>query len=322
MVAGAWLISAPVAFGQQSELLESFYDLQFKPADPRPNENAVAQIVTFSTNINTADISWFINGKLQKNGIGEKKFSFRVGPAGTAMTISAIIKTQEGNTVTKSTVLNPAGVEIFWQAQTYTPPFYRGKALFTSDSTATIVALPHFVGPNGKEIPAKNLVYKWKVGTRVISESSGYGKSSFVLKPLSPLSTNKITVEVSSVDQTIFAEGSLDLRPTTPEAVIYPESPLYGTFSDQAFKQEHTFSGTDLQVSVVPYFFSSSPGESNLKTTWKIDGVDIPERAQSGTGATIRPPSEEPFQLIVNVRDALKSFQSATARLTINHSSR
>jgi hypothetical protein len=318
----AWFISAPLAFAQQSQILDSFYDLQFIPVNPRPNENAVAEIVTYSTDINAADISWFINGKLQKNGVGEKKFSFRVGSAGTAITVSVVIKTQEGNVITKSTTLNPAGVEIFWQAKTHTPPFYKGKALFTSDSTATIVALPHFVGANGKEISAKNLIYKWKVGTKVQLDDSGYGKSSFELKPLSPLGMNHISVEVNSIDQTIFAEGKLDLEPTLPEVVIYPESPLYGTMFDHALKKDYTFTGNDLQVSMVPYFFSATPGNNNLSTTWKINGEDLPDRAQTGASATIRPPNEKPFELVLAVRDTTRSFQSATTRLTLKHSSR
>ena len=49
------------------------------------------------------------------------------------------------------------------QARRYTPPFYKGKKIFTSESVIKFIAIPNFVTSNNKKIPASDLVYTWKI---------------------------------------------------------------------------------------------------------------------------------------------------------------
>ncbi len=318
VVSALLLILIPATLNaQQSSFLDSFYEIQFSPDPPRPNETVIAEVKTFSTNLNFATISWYVNGKLTKSGVGEKKISFRTGALGSALEVSAVIKAPDGTNVTKTVFLRPAGVEISWRANTYTPPFYKGKALFTNQSSATIFALPHFVGQNGKAIPSKNLVYKWKVGTKVMDQQSGFGKDSFRLEDESRFSALRITVEVSSVDGTMTARGLLNLEPLSPKLVLYPESPLYGTMTNHFLAGGYLAEGNDLMVAATPYFFSQPL--SSVGYTWQIDGKNLSEN-ENKQSLLMRKNKDvkKVTGLSVSAKNSLRPYDTSSTKVDIS----
>src|SRR3989344_1173365 len=54
-----------------------------------------------------------------------------------------------------STTTHAQSVDLLWQGETYTPPFYKGKSLWSNQSRITFFAMT-----NGLGNPA-NLSYKW-----------------------------------------------------------------------------------------------------------------------------------------------------------------
>src|SRR5262245_18430252 len=62
-------------------------------------------------------------------------------------------------------------VDLLWQGEVYTPPFYLGRALWSGQSRLTVVAVPH-VGSSA----ANSLVYRWTRDGEVLGNASGVGK--------------------------------------------------------------------------------------------------------------------------------------------------
>src|SRR5581483_7862352 len=100
------------------------------PQNPAPNQPVTISLEAFGTDLNRADISWMVNGAVQKNGIGATSFNFTAGKAGSLYVIDIIILPVNGTKVTKEVTISPASVDIAWEASSYAPPFYEGKRLY------------------------------------------------------------------------------------------------------------------------------------------------------------------------------------------------
>jgi hypothetical protein len=120
-----------VSFGQTfgSPSLSSELGVEIIPTYPKPNQNVSINLTLYSGDLNSADITWYQNGKNVLSGKGEKRYSFKMGPAGTETEIEIRIKLMGGSSFTKTFTLGGADVDLVWEASTYTPPFYKGKAM-------------------------------------------------------------------------------------------------------------------------------------------------------------------------------------------------
>ena len=52
------------------------------PKYPRPNETIFINLVLYTGDLNSADITWYLNGKVVLEGKGETRYSFKTGNAG------------------------------------------------------------------------------------------------------------------------------------------------------------------------------------------------------------------------------------------------
>ena len=78
--------------------------------------------------------------------------------------------------------MQPTSVDVLWSAYSYTPPFYKGKALAPSRGSVVLVALPQLVTRNGSPIEPKNIIYTWSRRGVILGKSSGLGKNQVVLR--------------------------------------------------------------------------------------------------------------------------------------------
>ena len=99
------------------------------PNYPEPNTVVFINLTLYTDDLNSADINWYKDGKSVLSGKGETKYSFRMGGVGEETTIEIKIKLLSGASFSKSFTLNPASVNLVWEANSFVPPFYKGKAL-------------------------------------------------------------------------------------------------------------------------------------------------------------------------------------------------
>jgi hypothetical protein len=253
--------------------------LSLIPTNPEPNQLVVIKAQSYSTDLNSATFRWSVNGKLQKEGVGLKEFQTKTGKNGTAITVSVEIATQNSGTLRESISFRPAEVSLVWESDGYTPPFYKGRGLYTFSGTIKVTAIPEFFGSNGKRINPKDLVYTWKKNGEVVADASGYGKDSFTSSKTSYLRDgNDIGVEVSSPRETVTGSASINVTPAELKVLLYEKSPLYGILFDKAITNRFNLVNEEVTLYAVPFFFSSQNNSiDGLSFDWVMNKAHISE---------------------------------------------
>jgi len=289
------------------------------PQNPGTNTEVVVKADTYSDDIDRCKVSWYLNGKLEVEGIGRKNFSFKTGAAGKLMTVKMIIQTLEGAQIERSFSVNPGDIDLIWQADTYVPPFYKGKALATTGSKVKVIAIPNFVSANGVKIQAGDIIYKWK--NKNGNLSSGHGMNSITTEMPIPVIDNEITVEASDLQGNITATKTLKLKSANPRILVYEDLPLTGTEWSRASWSAVNLVGEESTLRVEPYFFSNptSSADKNLNITWTLNGKTFSPNENSDRVAIFRNElgQEVTSNLEISVTNLKKAYQSAKGIFTI-----
>jgi len=251
--------------------------MNISPAYPKTGEIVTISVSSYSLDMNRATITWYVNGVWDSQGIANTSIRITAGTAGKTTTVRSVISV-DGETVEKTMRFTPGGVDLIWEAyESYTPPFYRGKALPIPNASVKIVAVPHLITSNGSELSTDTLTYTWKKNGfyRDVQDQSGYGKDElYILKDIL-LDTEIVTVEVSSTGRSLQASDSVEIPETQPEINLYQRHPLYGTLYNNSLNSSPNFQpGNETILVAEPYFFSVDNNDPvNLSFNWTIGGV-------------------------------------------------
>lgn len=248
-------------------------NLQASPSIPGPNETVKLSISSNIINLQESAVSWYVNNSLVSSGIGTTSHSIKTGSLGERIRVDVVVLSSSFGEKTVTRTFVPGEVNVLWEAlDSYTPPFYRGKALPTSETAIRLVAMPE----NGGEINSDNLMYEWIRNNRkrdLISQS-GYGKNSALLKVERFRSSERFTVNVSSLDRSFVSQGKTSFQKETPEILFYRNHPLQGVVYERAYKNNlktHSAQG-ELNVVTEPFFFSAYTRKSpSLEYEWRLD---------------------------------------------------
>lgn len=145
-------------------------------------------------------------------------------------------------------------VDLLWQADTYTPPFYKGRALWSSQSSITLMAIPNGLGNTA------NLNYRWTRNGTVLggpNGASGVGKNSITYSDSILGRSQTFKVEIVGGDQSILASASVSLTPIQPMLAVYENSPLYGFLFNREAGSAYELSSSEVTLAAFPFFFSS-----------------------------------------------------------------
>jgi hypothetical protein len=307
-------------FFASAQVRNTDVNLSLAPENPAPNQSVTATLGSQAINLDKANISWSINGENLNQGIGKKSFSFNTGKAGSLVVLSVSIDTIDGQSISKNLTFTPAGVDMLWEApDAYTPPFYKGMTLVPSQGAFKVVAIPSIMSTNGKVNP-NNLSYTWIKDGKIQTNSSGWGKSSFVFQNSYLDKTNSIEVKVSDISGSANASGKMTLRTTNPKILFYENNPSLGIMWNRTLSDGFVINADGSTLTVEPYFFSpKNLNASELTFDWSLNGTKIetpnpknmlsikPEQGQSGS-ATIK--------ILINNIDTL--FQSMTKQIQVS----
>jgi len=254
---------------------ESFLNIKTTPKNPAPNQKVTASLDFHLTDLKKAEISWYLNGKLIEKRIGKTSFEFEMGKVGSISVVSVVIDAFEGEIFQKEIVIRPASVDLVANAETYTPPFYKGRSLYTQKSNVRITAIPEFINSAGQKVSSNNLVYKWQQGNSVLGEQSGVGRSSITIEGQTITRPLNIKVEVSTLDDSVKAEGTILVQRGETEVLVYEKNPLYGLLLADAANSLF-ISEKEITLEAVPYFFSvPSKNSSDIEYSWTQNGQKI-----------------------------------------------
>lgn len=246
------------------------------PEFSTPQTPTTISIESYEYNLDASSITWYIDGKVVKKGIGEKTLTFTTGLVGQTQKVSAIIAPPGKTPFTRDFFFTPSNLTLLWQAQSYVPPFYKGKSLFPRRGDALIVAAAYFVDRTGKTIPPESLIYTWKQEGTVLPAYSGYGKKSGVFSGSLFGSKETISVLVSTKDGSLQNEASLVLDPVDTEIIFFEDHPRYGLQYQRALEGSFELNAKESKIVAMPFFFGAQHNTLNtLQFDWTLNGNPV-----------------------------------------------
>lgn len=269
-------IGMPMAvFSQGLGLSQEQVTVEVRPLITKPNQPVSLKVVSYSTDINRAEVSLYVDGALIEQAVGLKEMSVDAPAVGETTAVRVVIKTIDQGTVTKNISLTPSQVDLLFEAtNSYVPPMYLGKKLPAHEGGVRVAAIPYLVNSNGQKLDPKSLVYTWKVDDQVQGDVSGYGRDTFEFKGSPYYKTRSVSVQVESVDQALVAERTIDIPAFDPVARFYVEHPLWGTDLSQAIIAEEPLllEVPEMEIRSVPFFVSDSQSRSAVTYDWRMNG--------------------------------------------------
>lgn len=291
--------------------------IEIIPNYPKPNEMVFLNLSLYTGDLNSATITWYVNGKNVLSGKGETKYSFKTGNIGEETDIEIVVKLLDGTSFSKTVTLNPAGVDLVWEANSYVPPFYKGKALHPRQGSLKVVAMPEFV-KNGRRILPQNLIYQWSNGVNVYQNQSGYGKSVIILDGSILGKEENIEVLVTDPINNLVAQGFIDITPVDPEIVFYQNDPYYGHIFDQSLAKSFDLKTEEIQILVAPYYFTKE-ATGLLQYNWTLNNQSVPSLADSRTAIFRRPEGEKGRSIVsLQMENIGRILQQASGSLIMN----
>lgn len=272
----------------QTLLDGGFLEMTMIPENPEPFQNVTLTLKSSTYDLDRLKITWSIDGVDKRTEIGLKNFSTVAGKGGQKTTVKAVIASDNE--------LPPKGIEAFfipslvdliYESSSYTPPFYKGKALNPGQGTVTITAIPELIKNDGTKIPTQNIIYRWKKDGEVIQSASGYGKNTFSFTGTLPVRDSTIEVNASSVAGDIYAAKSIKVKGSSPEIIFYEDNLLFGALFNRAIKDTVKMNSDEFSVLAVPYFFSVGYSNSpDLNYKWNIDGKTVENQSPKNSFTT------------------------------------
>ncbi|MAZ67264.1 hypothetical protein CL652_00645 [bacterium] len=252
-------------------------EITLSPEYPKPGQIVQASVFLASENVRTATIVWLLDDEIQQEGAGDDTFRFVAGGVGVPQALGVLVKMPSGQVFAKTLRVIPAEVTLVWEADTYTPPFYKGRSLYSSGSIIRAEAIPNFVDEEGRVYTSPELLYTWSKNGTVLGKMSGIASNAIVVEGPKFFGNFILSVEVSTPDGTQISQSAARIETVDPVIKVYERDPLVGVLYHNAIGSGYSFSGTSqFEVQAEPYFMDTPyPNNDSLRYSWSINGSKV-----------------------------------------------
>lgn len=239
--------------------------LTLQPAYPEPNALVTVSLDDYSTDTTGASVTWYVDGVEKSGSRNERSITITTGAPGAPTTITVRLDRQ-GTSLSATRTIRPVDVNIVLESDTYTPSFYKGRALPSADASIRAVAVVN----DGQGISWNTYSYKWTFADRVVQ--GGALKGRYAIDLTMPQSRGGyLTVEVYDLDGTIVGRKTIFVQSVTPELLFYEYSPLRGLVGT-ALSGEVALPGTEATFYAEPFFLNKSrPDARNATFSWTLN---------------------------------------------------
>lgn len=259
------------------------------PSDPAPGSTVVITLTGFGFDSNKALYEWSQDGIVRKIGQGENKFSFQIGQLGKPTRINVFVSLNQRQIAEKSFYFEPSEINLLWQAETLTPPFYQGKARASAGAKIKILATPYIINQAGKKERVQDLIYNWFIGDTLNKEGSGQGKNVFSAQTNPNDSQLKVTLKVTAKSGGSGANKTLIIYLDKPELAFYEQRPLEGANYGKQIIDNYELYGDESSFVAVPFFWPLKYLE-DITYAWTVNSLPVPNKERADT-LTVRQPS-------------------------------
>jgi len=246
------------------------------PAHPGPHTavHLTAQSSVFD--LERSSLIWSTDGSVLAQGVGVTEIDVTAQDLGSKTTVSVEVTAPDVVPATATVHIIPTQVDLLFDTDAYTPPFYRGHDLPSAGTTLILQALPHFVLPGGSELRSGDLTYTWRRNGQVMGSVSGRGKSAIVVPSPVLYAHDVLSVEVESSDGSMSGEASMTIAAEDPTLVLYEDNPIFGVLYGFAFGPTAFVAKAETTLTAIPYFASARTlKDPLLDYVWRVNGVRV-----------------------------------------------
>lgn len=269
------------------------------PEYPGAFQDVSLTVRSYNFDIDTANITWYIDNKVVLSGGGEKSLSTKTGDIGSQKIVRAVAMKGNQKVFDQTISLNPQSVDLLWESkESYTPPFYEGKALPGESSLISVVAMPNFVY-GGKRVDPSTISYAWYLNTEFIPNSGGYGKQKLTMN-LDYLSEKNVIKVVARDQNGNISQKETTIYPTQIDPVFYLKDPLFGVDLNKAIRNKFEVK-KEFTLIFSPYYLSTKNIPSNqINYTWSLGGMPLSDKITNNT-VSMRPAADTYGSKILSV---------------------
>ncbi len=172
-------------------------------------------------------------------------------------------------------------VDILWEGQSYTPPFYQGLALWPNEGQVAVSAIAIIPGKS-----SASLYYRWSKDGTVLGSLSGVGKNSITFSDTILSLPIEVRVDVRDGEEgDILATERVTLSPSDPEILVVEDSPLYGLMLNKAVLNNFSLINSEVSFSAIPLFHrTTTKNAPAISYLWSTNTGD----ARTGNRVTYR----------------------------------
>ncbi len=259
------------------ELEEKVY-YNITPEKPNIGDTITLEAEMYGTPVKDALFVWKIDGEKILEEIGKNRFTFVLNKK-TKIDLS--ITTGAGVNINKTFDFDPKKIIIIWESKTFTPPFYKGKSLYSPESSVILNAINI-----DQENPLTNTYnnYKWSVNGTIMGDKSGVGYSSFLFQSDLINLEPKINVSVSGItsfkdknqnkNNSYNNETSIIVNTSPSEIISYEKTPLLGILLNKAIKNEFILNKNETSIVSYPLNYSFLTSLSGIYS-WYLNDTKL-----------------------------------------------
>lgn len=290
-----------VTSASNAQLVPDALSLVASPFSPSPGQTVTVRAATPTFDKNTAFFSWSIDGKARADlsGAGKDSITFVAGAVGSQTRVVVDVSRNGGEGGSASLSIVASDLSLPWFAETYTPKWYKGKALPVANSVVSVAAIPQII-LGGRALGPNELIYSWDLDDEE-GIVSGIGKEVLRVK-MSDLTgtSHHVKVAIEDTGKRIKKEGEVFLIASSPKVVIYPSSPLGGGEWRAAAAVFITSAGKLLDFVAEPFFFSVA-SKKNLSYGWNIARVEVAGAPQNPHALTVNTAGMESGSIAISI---------------------
>lgn len=276
----ALLLLAPVGAHAQQEpkgyafLSSPMLIVTTNPGYPAPGQTVEVTVSSPIADLANSVIRWSVGGTPLAEALGATTITTTAGVLGSEKKIRVTADTG-GGVVSADASIIPTEVDLLYDANSYVPPFYEGRALPSPSSQVRLHAVPRLVRPGGVAVAPSDLVYTWKRNGATLANLSGKGRATAVVPAPALFDADTISVDVATADRSLVGGASVRIPSVEPVLVFYEDSPLFGLRFRNALRAADA-AGGELTVAAVPYFaLAAGPNDPRLEYAWRVNGRAI-----------------------------------------------
>ncbi|HRH24809.1 MAG TPA: hypothetical protein PLQ20_00520 [Candidatus Paceibacterota bacterium] len=292
-----------------AQLLPEDISISLFPNNPKPGQIISATVESFGVDLSRVKVSWYYNDKLIASGIG--KTETKITSPAFGQKASLLVRVSGGGSDSEtSVVISSSELDIIWEAvDSYTPPFYKGKALAPIGTKIKAVAVPSVGG-------LKNLSYTWSHNGSVIKALSGTNKDSLTIKTDALSQRESFSASVSGGTFEGQGEASLDLR--DPSAVLYAKSNGFVDYAN-GFTNLLPINSAGLTLRIEPFNITVGKNISDsLDVSFDIEGEVFRGEILPQELAITKPENPGQSSLKINISSLKEKLQVVKRAFTLS----